>query len=481
MLQQILIFTRTGFVLVNSTFSENLSTTKLIDYVLSQSRFSKGADSSRDFLQLHDRVCWCDYAKEGLFFVIVAQNSSDEAVSRRVLRLVTKVFLEEYDVDKSDYTVFVRDIVPALKNIEALTTHKMQLIEDDSHFTGTHSTDPRFVTLPSLEQPVAREAAHAVGLSQHLGYTKSLLEAGWLQKVLNFRQKSIDETSLRPFALSLKHKLVQKNVTSEIADILVDKVLKDLVGRDIGNFESIDEVVSAAFAQAVLDVFSTPSEVDILRDIQRARDSMRPYVIALVGVNGVGKSTSLSKLVYWFNQQNISVLVAACDTFRAGAVEQLRTHCQRLGCALYERGYEKDPAAVAQQAIQQAKRQGTQVVMIDTAGRMQDNEPLMCALAKLVNVNSPDLTLFVGEALVGNDGVSQILQFERRLQDLVQNRSKVIDGIFLSKFDTIDDKVGTALSLVYSSSIPIIFVGIGQTYGDICKFQAESIASLLLR
>jgi len=105
----------------------------------------------------------------------------------------------------------------------------------------------------------------------------------------------------------------------------------------------------------------------------------------------------------------------------------------------------------------------------------------MCALAKLVDVNAPDLTLFVGEALVGNDGVSQILQFERRLQDLLRNRSRVISGIFLSKFDTIDDKVGTALSLVYSSSIPIIFVGTGQSYGDICKFQAESIARLLLR
>ncbi len=481
MLQQILIFTRNGLALVNSVFSENLNTRELVDHILSQSRFNNGTSFTRDSLHLQNRVFWRERAKEGIIFAVVAEKASEDINIERTLNIVTEVFLEQYEVDKSDYTVFNRDIVPILNKSHDSPRLIMQTSEGEADIAGIRGSEPQVVKIPS-KQPVTTvtmEAAHALG--QNLGNTKSLSPASWLQNVLNISQKCIDKDSLQPFALSLKHKLIQKNVTSEISDILVDKVLKDLVGRNIGNLESIERVASASFEQAILDVFSTPPEVNILSDIQCARDTLRPYVVALVGVNGVGKSTSLSKLVHWFKQQNVSVLVAACDTFRAGAVEQLRTHCRRLECALYERGYEKDPAAVAQQAIQQAKRQGIHVVLIDTAGRMQDNEPLMCALAKLVDVNAPDLTLFVGEALVGNDGVSQILQFERRLQDLVRNRSRVISGIFLSKFDTVDDKVGTALSLVYSSSIPIIFVGTGQSYGDICKFQAESIARLLLR
>ena len=170
----------------------------------------------------------------------------------------------------------------------------------------------------------------------------------------------------------------------------------------------------------------------------------------------------------WLLSNGLSVLVSACDTFRAGAVEQLRTHCQRLEIPLYERGYERDPATIAQEAIVQARRQGIDVVLIDTAGRMQDNEPLMRALSKLISINSPDLVLFVGEALVGNDAVDQIQKFNSALADLdSRGRQRMIDGIIISKFDTIDSKVGAALSMVRASGAPILFVGCGQTYQDL--------------
>jgi signal recognition particle receptor subunit alpha len=155
---------------------------------------------------------------------------------------------------------------------------------------------------------------------------------------------------------------------------------------------------------------------------------------------------------------------------------------------LYERGYEKDPAKVAFEAVKQAERDGRHVVLVDTAGRMQDNEPLMRALSHLIAVNEPQLVLFVGEALVGNDAVDQLTKFNRALLDLAPSDPQVarragrgIDGIVLTKFDTIDDKVGAALSMVYSSGAPIMFVGCGQTYVDLKKLNVKSVVNSLLK
>jgi signal recognition particle receptor subunit alpha len=144
-----------------------------------------------------------------------------------------------------------------------------------------------------------------------------------------------------------------------------------------------------------------------------AKAQGRPYVIVFVGVNGVGKSTSLAKVCYYLKSQGCKMLIAACDTFRSGAVEQLRTHCDCLGVDLFERGYAKDPAQVAGAGVKHAQDNGYDCLLIDTAGRMQNNEPLMRALAKLVSQNPIDLTLFVGEALVGNDGIDQLNLFNK--------------------------------------------------------------------
>jgi len=177
------------------------------------------------------------------------------------------------------------------------------------------------------------------------------------------------------------------------------------------------------------------------------------------------------------------VSIAACDTFRAGAIEQLQTHATKLGVRLYARGYNKDAASVAREAISQATRAGDDVVLIDTAGRMQHNDPLMRALVKLITVNNPDLILFVGEALVGNDAVDQLTQFNRCLQDLSDNpkNPRLIDGIVLTKFDTIDDKVGAAISMTYCTGQPIMFVGIGQTYGDLRRMNVKMLIKALLK
>ncbi|RWW42854.1 hypothetical protein BHE74_00051560 [Ensete ventricosum] len=164
--------------------------------------------------------------------------------------------------------------------------------------------------------------------------------------------------------------------------------------------------------EALLRILTPKRSIDILRDVHAAKEQGRPYVVVFVGVNGVGKSTNLAKVAYWLLQHNINVMLAACDTFRSGAVEQLRTHARRLQIPIFEKGYEKDPAIVAKEAIQEAKHNNSDVVLVDTAGRMQ---------------------------------------------------------------------VGAALSMVYVSGAPVMFVGCGQSYTDLKKLNVKSIVKTLLK
>lgn len=238
-------------------------------------------------------------------------------------------------------------------------------------------------------------------------------------------------------------------------------------------------------AASITRILTPRTSTDVLLSIRAKRDALAssstarrdPYVIAFVGVNGVGKSTNLSKVCFWLVQNGLRVLIAACDTFRSGAVEQLRVHVRNLsmlaenavdgkgGVELYERGYGKDAAGIAKEAITYGRDNDFDVVLVDTAGRMQDNEPLMRALAKLVAVNNPDKILFVGEALVGNEAVDQLGKFDRALRDFSSasgTKGRGIDGMLVTKWDTVDDKVGAALSMCYVTGQPVVFVGTGQ-------------------
>ncbi|GJN30012.1 hypothetical protein PR202_gb18285 [Eleusine coracana subsp. coracana] len=292
----------------------------------------------------------------------------------------------------------------------------------------------------------------------------------------------LEKSDLQPALKALKDRLMTKNVAEEIAEKLCESVAASLEGKKLGSFTRISSTVQTAMEEALVRILTPRRSIDILRDVQSAKERGRPYVIVFVGVNGVGKSTNLAKVAYWLLQHNLSVTLAACDTFRSGAVEQLRTHARRLKIPIFEKGYEKDPAVVAKEAIQEAARNKSDVVLVDTAGRMQDNEPLMRALSKLINLNNPDLVLFVGEALVGNDAVDQLTKFNQKLADLSSvPTARLIDGILLTKFDTIDDKVGAALSMVYISGAPVMFVGCGQSYTDLKKLNVKSIVKTLLK
>ncbi|GKV03292.1 hypothetical protein SLEP1_g15622 [Rubroshorea leprosula] len=307
---------------------------------------------------------------------------------------------------------------------------------------------------------------------------------GWFSSMFQSiaGKANLEKADLEPALKALKDRLMTKNVAEEIAEKLCESVAASLEGKKQASFTRISSTVQTAMEEALVRILTPRRSIDILRDVHAAKEQRRPYVVVFVGVNGVGKSTNLAKVAYWLLQHNIKVMMAACDTFRSGAVEQLRTHARRLQIPIFEKGYEKDPAIVAKEAIQEATRNGSDVVLVDTAGRMQDNEPLMRALSKLIYLNSPDLVLFVGEALVGNDAVDQLSKFNQKLADLSTSPNpRLIDGILLTKFDTIDDKVGAALSMVYISGAPVMFVGCGQSYTDLKKLNVKSIVKTLLK
>jgi fused signal recognition particle receptor len=189
----------------------------------------------------------------------------------------------------------------------------------------------------------------------------------------------------------------------------------------------------------------------------------------MIGVNGAGKTTTLAKIVHLLKKEGLTVVVAASDTFRAAAIDQLKEHTDRLDVKLISQGYGADPAAVAFDAIKHAESKGIDVVLIDTAGRLHSNTNLMAELEKVVRVAKPDMKIFIGEAITGNDCVEQAKVFN----DLVG-----IDAIILSKAD-IDEKGGAAISVSYVTGKPILFLGMGQTYDDLVPFDKEKIIASL--
>lgn len=294
----------------------------------------------------------------------------------------------------------------------------------------------------------------------------------------------LDSKSLTPVLTKMKEHLVAKNVAHAAALFICQHVKDEIIGTTIGPLDSVTAVVKKHVCESVTRILMPDSCSDILMDVLKGKRENRVFSIVFCGVNGVGKSTNLAKLTFWLLQNKVSVLIAACDTFRSGAVEQLKVHVQNLNqlagsrIELFDQGYGKDPAGICAAALEYAQGKFN-VVLVDTAGRMQDNTLLMRALTKLINTNSPDKIVFVGEALVGNEAVSQLTKFNAAIIES-SNRSRQIDGIILSKFDTVDDKVGAAVSMSFITKKPIIFVGTGQTYTDLRRMNIPALVDLLL-
>lgn len=289
----------------------------------------------------------------------------------------------------------------------------------------------------------------------------------------------LTDTALAEMLGALRANLEDANVASDVAGHITDGVRQNLAERGPRTVRHARALLRPALEAGVARILAPRADADVVRRALAHRGrSRRPFVVVVVGINGVGKSTSLAKIAYLLRSHKLNPLVAACDTFRSGAVEQLAVHSRCLGVPLFHRGYAKDPAGVAAAAVRHAEAEGHDVVLVDTAGRMQNNVPLMAALGKLVVAAKPDVVLFVGEALVGNDGLSQLRMFEEAL--VRGGHGRKIDGIVLTKWDTVSEKVGAALTMSHASGSPVVFVGTGQKYHHLRSLKVGEVMENLL-
>ena len=255
--------------------------------------------------------------------------------------------------------------------------------------------------------------------------------------------------------------LLESDVAMEAVDEMKVIIKKRLVGLRVENRAAIVPTIEKALKASLVELLSkTTFDPQTLLE---KRDG--PLIIAFVGVNGTGKTTTIAKIADWLQQNGKSVVMAASDTFRAGAIEQLEIHAERLGCKFIKHQAGADPAAVAFDAVEHARAKHRDIVLIDTAGRMQTNTNLMDEMKKIKRVAKPDLIMFVGDSLAGNDAIDQARKFHEAVG---------IDAVVLTKLD-VDAKGGAALSISSAIGQPIAFVGIGQDYGDIMPFDATWI------
>lgn len=284
--------------------------------------------------------------------------------------------------------------------------------------------------------------------------------------------KKLDQNDLKSVLSAMEDHLVTRNVAKEVAASICDQVGKDLVGTSTSNWTTVKTTVRNSIKRVLQQILTPSTSTDLLAGIRRKLSAKpkHPYVISVVGVNGVGKSTNLGKLGFWFLQNDFKVLVAACDTFRSGAVEQLKVHVQRLQqmkgtrgqIELFDRGYGKDAAVIAKQAVDYAGKNDYDVVLIDTAGRRHNDDRLMSSLEKFGNLANPDKIIMVGEALVGTDSVEQARNF-----DSAFGKGRGLDFFLISKCDTVGEMLGTLVNVTYATGVPVLFVGVGQQYTDL--------------
>ncbi|RME55526.1 signal recognition particle-docking protein FtsY [Candidatus Woesearchaeota archaeon] len=275
--------------------------------------------------------------------------------------------------------------------------------------------------------------------------------------------KKISEDKFEDLFWELELALLENNVAMEVIEKIKHDLKEKLTNKPIKK-DQVANIVVNSLKETIEDLLS----FDVVDIVEKAKEK-KPYVICFLGINGSGKTTTIAKVAKMFIDNNLNVVMAASDTFRAAAIEQLEKHAQNLNVKMIKHEYGSDAAAVAYDAIEHAKAKGKDVVLIDTAGRLHSNKDLMAELKKIIKVGNPDMKIFVGESITGNDCVEQAKEFN----DMVG-----IDGIILSKAD-IDEKGGAALSVAYVTNKPILYIGTGQGYDDLEKFDKDKIMKSL--
>ncbi len=278
-------------------------------------------------------------------------------------------------------------------------------------------------------------------------------------------KKTLSDEEFGKLFWNIELVLLENNVALEVIEKIRDDLKEKLVGKKIFR-GGIQKTIEESLKHSIKEILSIKG-IDIIDRIKSKEE--KPFVCVFLGINGSGKTTTIAKLAYLLKREGISSVIAAGDTFRAAAIQQLEEHANKLGIKLIKHDYGADSAAVAYDAIEYAKAHRIDTVLVDTAGRLHSNKNLMEELKKIIRVTRPDLKIFVGESITGNDCVKQAESFDREIG---------IDSIILTKAD-VDDKGGAALSISYVTQKPIIFIGTGQGYTDLSHFDPEKIEESL--
>jgi len=296
-----------------------------------------------------------------------------------------------------------------------------------------------------------------------------------LKRTLSDAVKSISEKELsakdidRVF-FDLQVALLESDVASEVIDHLAETMKKDLVGQKLDKGQNAQTIVRNKLQQYITQMFEKAGMIDLASSIKAKKGGNEPYAIVFLGINGTGKTTTIAKVANMLKKQGFSVVIAAGDTHRAGAIEQVTEHASRLGIKVIAQRYGADPAAVGRDAILYAKSHKVDAVLIDTAGRMQTSKNLMDEMNKIIRVVNPDLKIFIGDSLAGNDTISQAREFHQYTN---------FDCAILTKTDA-DVKGGAAISIVHITGKPILYLGMGQEYDDLTLFNAQSFVNSIL-
>ncbi len=318
-----------------------------------------------------------------------------------------------------------------------------------------HTPQPgrKILSEAEIEARLAQELQTAVETQKEV--EKVVEESGTARYTIN-------EDVLEDILWELEIALLESDVALPVVEAIKNNVKEQLLSMTVGG-KNPHEVVEKVLRSAIRRVLNV-SPMDFDKFVrERLESGKKPVVVMFVGVNGTGKTTSIGRIAYRLKESGISCVLAAGDTFRAGAIEQLGQHGDKLGVKVIKHSAGADPAAVAFDAIEHAKARHKDVVLLDTAGRMQTNTNLMDEMDKIRRVANPDLVVFVGDSLAGNDAVEQARKFDEVVD---------IDGAILTKVD-VDAKGGAALSVAYTINKPLLFVGVGQNYPDLRPFDSQ--------
>jgi fused signal recognition particle receptor len=283
-------------------------------------------------------------------------------------------------------------------------------------------------------------------------------------------QKELTERVLDDILLDLQIALLESDVAQEVVDDLSVKLKKELLGLKLEKEQEAADIVQSKLQTTLAEIFARTDRFDLIERIKLKKDSREgPFVVVFLGINGTGKTTTVAKIANLLRRAGFSVVVAAGDTHRAGAIEQLEQHASRLSLKIVKQRYGADPSSVGRDAYDHAKKNHIDIVLLDTAGRMQTSKNLMDEMGKIVRVVKPDVKLFIGDALAGNDTINQAREFFQYTN---------FDGAILTKVDA-DAKGGSAISIAHITSRPIVYIGVGQSYDDIIPFDSNKFINSL--